>query len=48
MARSYSKFRVSGNLDDKFADLIIDVKDKKEINFLTKQVKHYLQIIKKS
>lgn len=48
MAQSYSKFKISGLSEDKFADFIINVGEKKEVNFLIEQVKHYLQIIKKA
>ena len=48
MSQSAAKLKISGLADDKFADFVIDVKDKKEITYLIEQVKHYLQIIRKA
>ena len=47
-AFSTAEFKVSGITDDKIADLVIDVADKKNIFNLINQTKHFLNTIKKA
>jgi len=47
-AASQADFIISGKKDDPYADFIVDVTGNNDPDFLLKQIKYYLQIIKRA
>lgn len=46
MSASKANMKISGKTDDKYADLIIQVGAKKDVQYLITQINHYLETIK--